>query len=120
MDRHQARLAYASEMDTALAASFAASDPASWRSGVARDQRRRDPIHDASAVEAVDDVPGSTSLTTRHRWLKGVLALFQGAGVALLFPIFIVGLPVALAFRVVLELTGWRILKPNRHEPVAA
>ena len=120
MDRHQPRLAYASEMDAVLANSSPASDPRSWTSGVAGDQRQRDPIHIESAVGAVEDGKLGTSLTTRYRWLKGIMALFQGAGVALLFPLFIVGLPAALAFRAVLELTGWRILSPNGDKPVAA
>lgn len=116
MDRHQPRLAYASQigMDTVLADSFPASDPPSWTWGVARIQRQRDPIGNEPAVGVTDDGLSGTSLSARHRWLKGIVALFQGAGVALLFPLFIVGLPVALAFRLVLELTGWRIVGPRQ------
>ena len=120
MDRHQPRLAYASEMDAVVANSSPASDPRSWTLGVAGSQRQRDPINNEPAVGTVDDGLLGTSLFTRYRWLKGIMALFQGAGVALLFPLFVVGLPVALIFRLVLELTGWRILSPNRNKPVTA
>ena len=120
MDRHQPRLAYASEMNGVPADSSPASDPRSWTSGVAGNQRQRHPIHIESGVGAVDDGKSGTSLSTRYRWLTGIMALFQGAGVALLFPLFVVGLPVALAFRLVLELTGWRMLSSNWDKPVAA
>ena len=43
-----------------------------------------------------------------HEFAKGAMALLGAAGVAVLFPILIVGLPVALAVRLVLASTGWR------------
>jgi hypothetical protein len=46
--------------------------------------------------------------------VKGVFALVGAAGVALLFPLLIIGLPVALAVRLVLDLTGWRIVSPRQ------
>lgn len=99
MDRHQRRLAYASEIQSP-----------SWTWGFSRTQRQRDQIENESAAGVIDDGLSGTSLFARQRWLKGIVALFQGAGVALLFPLFIVALLVALAFRFVLELTGWRIV----------
>lgn len=116
MERDQLRLAYASEiaMDAVLADSFPASDPPSWTFGVGRTQLQPDGTEHQPAVQAVDDGVSDKSLSAGHRLLNGVSALFQGAGVALLFPILIVGLPVALAVRLILELTRWPIVSPNQ------
>jgi hypothetical protein len=109
-------------MDDALSASFPASDPPSWTSGVARLVRadragagstsRPAPIR--AATNGLDArTPGSSSAgmggTDPGRWTF-VRALGSAAalvGLVLLTPLFVVALPAALALRLVFAIAGW-------------
>jgi hypothetical protein len=86
------------EVDDVLDHSFPASDPPPWTTS------------GAETVPAAQPAPTPT-LATRARVLTTVLrpvaSLLGAAGVALLVPLFVVLLPLALMYRVVLELTGW-------------
>lgn len=46
--------------------------------------------------------------TASRTFLQGVVSWIGAAGVALLVPFFIVGLPLALAWRAILGVTAWR------------
>jgi hypothetical protein len=85
-------------VDTVLADSFPASDPPSWTPGIAEAR--------PGGLAAVKGPP--TTSSPLPGWLQ-VVASFAGAvAVALAFPLFIVGLPLALAWRGVLAATTWR------------
>jgi hypothetical protein len=107
-------------MDDALAASFPASDPPAWNPGVARPI----PIVDTTRNRA-NGIPRSTeretALSTRgvidvsrpcgvqRTPLQALTSLLAIAGIALLVPlaILLVGLPIALAVRGLVELVAW-------------
>lgn len=55
-----------------------------------------------------EDRAAATASTASTAFLRGVLSWMGAAGVALLVPFFIVGLPLALAWRAVLAMTAWR------------
>jgi hypothetical protein len=116
MERDRLRVAYAAEtaMDAVLADSFPASDPPSWTFGVERTQLQRDQTRHEHAAQAAYDEPSDNAPSAGQRFLKGVVALVGAVGVVLLFPILIIGLPVALAVRFVLEATGWRNVRPKQ------
>lgn len=86
------------EVDDALDHSFPASDPPPWTMG------------GAGTVPAAPAVTTRT-VATRMRGLttafRPIASLLGAAGVALLVPLFVVLLPLALMYRLVLELTGW-------------
>ena len=97
--RHRQRTAER-VIDETLLDSFPASDPPSWNTGVARP----DTVVSAGSREA--PYVG----TSGERTLPQILASLAGAtGVVLLVPfaILLVGLPVALAVRGVLEAIQW-------------
>jgi len=85
-------------VDTVLADSFPASDPPSWNSGIA-EARPGD-------LAAVKWPP--TKFSPSPVWLQVLASLAGAVAVALAFPLFIVGLPLALAWRAVLAATKWR------------
>jgi hypothetical protein len=111
----EARLAAERALDEVLADSFPASDPPSWNPGVIR------PPADgfaAAAVTAQDeherlpmaDVVDESRPTRGDRsFLQALVSLVGAAAIALLFgvAILLVGLPVAVAVRGVLEAIGW-------------
>jgi hypothetical protein len=70
-------------------------------------------IRDRSATGAPSSRPAgdrasATASTVSGTFVRGVLSLIGAAGVALLLPLFVVGLPLALAWRAVLGVTAWR------------
>jgi hypothetical protein len=112
----QKRLAAERAIDDILADSFPASDPPSWNPGVSRPEsvasmRQRAPRSeptDASATRAgVIDV--SRPPLGERTVVDGLVSLAGAAGIALLVPfvILLVGMPVALTVRGLLEVIGW-------------
>jgi hypothetical protein len=111
------RLAAERAMDDVLANSFPASDPPSWNPGVTRPESIASVQHraprskgaDASDADArADDI--GVSRPRGSRAVINALISFAGAvGIALLVPfaVLLVGMPVALVVRGLLEATGW-------------
>jgi len=119
-DRRES-LAAERAIDDVLADSFPASDPPSWNPGITRL---------ALGGNLADRASGHTPLTdARERWgpglsdvvdvsrprsegrtfLQGLVSLTGAAGIALAVPfvILLIGLPIALALRGLLEVVGW-------------
>lgn len=108
-------------IDDALAASFPASDPPAWNSGFARpvpvDAPRSRPAEVRAILPrdqtAAARTPGviDVSLPCRsdRTLLQGLSSLAGATGIALLLPlvILLVGLPIALAVRGLLEVLVW-------------
>jgi hypothetical protein len=118
-DRRE-RLAAERAIDDVLADSFPASDPPSWNPGVTRlalggnlaDRASgHTPLTDAGARWAgLSDVVDVSRPTREGRtFLQGLVSLTGAAGIALLVPfvILLIGLPIALAVRGLLEVAGW-------------
>jgi hypothetical protein len=112
------RLAVERGIDDVLADSFPASDPPSWNPGVARP----DPVvtsfghqvalGEASTADAGDAdwvVDVSRPMSAERTFVQGLSSLAGAAGIALLVPfvILLIGLPVVLAVRGLLEAIGW-------------
>jgi hypothetical protein len=104
-------------IDETLAESFPASDPPAWNPGLARPipagpthGRANDIRRVSPACETASDTPGVIDLARPDLTLVQALLSLSGAvGLALLVPfaILLVGLPVALAVRGLLEVVLW-------------
>jgi hypothetical protein len=108
----QARLAAEQAMDQVLADSFPASDPPSWNPGIIRPQPATHglPAQQADKSLVTADVIDVSRTTHGDRaFLQALVSLFGAAGVALLcgIAILLVGLPIALVVRGLLEAIGW-------------
>ena len=113
----QRRRAAERALDSVLADSFPASDPPSWTLGITRPQPAREAANDgpvapddtrfALVSENVIDV--SRPETEGGTLLKGLASLAGAAGIALLVPlvILVIGTPIALAVRGVVESASW-------------
>ena len=112
----QARLAAERALDEVLADSFPASDPPSWNPGIIRPQ----PADGfATAVMTAQDVGERLPMADvidvsrpthgERTFLQSLVSLFGAAGIALLFGIgiLLVGLPIVLVVRGVVEAIGW-------------
>ena len=118
-DRRE-RLAAERAIDDVLADSFPASDPPSWNPGVTRLSLDSHSTYRASGHTPITDAgerdDGFTDVVDVSRqtrggrtFLQALASLAGAAGIALAVPfvILLIGLPVALAVRGVLELVGW-------------
>ena len=118
-DRRE-RLAAERAIDDVLADSFPASDPPSWNPGVTRlNLDGHLPYHSSGHTPTTDagergNGPSDVidvSRPTRggQTFLQGLAFLAGAAGIALAVPfvILLIGLPVALAVRGLLEAVGW-------------
>lgn len=122
-DERRDRLAEERALDLVLADSFPASDPPSWTLGVARpkwhgdasadsgDSRVREDADPAPATIGVVDV-ALPRYPTRSL-LQRLGAVAGAAGLALLAPlaILLVGLPIALAVRGLVEAVSWLLAR---------
>ena len=112
----QKRLAAERAIDDILADSFPASDPPSWNPGLSRPEsvasmRHRAPRSeptDASATR-VGVIDVSRPALGQRTVVDALVSLAAAAGIALLVPfvILLIGIPVALAVRGLLEGIGW-------------
>jgi len=118
-DRRE-RLAAERAIDDVLADSFPASDPPSWNPGITRlalggnladRASRHTPLTDAGARWAgLSDVVDVSRPTRGGRtFLQGLASLAGAVGIALAVPfvILLIGSPVALVVRGLLEAVGW-------------
>jgi hypothetical protein len=112
----QARLDAERALDEVLADSFPASDPPSWNSGIIRPQPAVHlasgsvPAQDADRSLRMVDVIGVSGPTHGVRsFFQALVTLCGAAAFALLFAvaILLVGLPIVLILRGVLEAIGW-------------
>jgi hypothetical protein len=105
-------------IDEILADSFPASDPPSWNSGIVRPDpqigltsqgARSESIANARARTGVSYALDVSRPSGDRTFLQGVMSLGGGASLSLLVPvaILLVGLPIALSVRGVLELIAW-------------
>jgi len=114
------RLAAERAIDDVLADSFPASDPPSWNPGVTRLSLDSHSTYRASGHTPIthagepddgfiDVVDVSRQTRGGRTFLQALASLAGAAGIALTVPfvILLIGLPVALAVRGVLELVGW-------------
>ncbi|MEO8095938.1 MAG: hypothetical protein ABI632_13540 [Pseudolysinimonas sp.] len=112
-------------MDEALAESFPASDPPSWNPGIAR------PAAENSAAPAIDvsardfrqaaspdagEIELSGRTTDQQTYAQMLTSIAGISGIALLVPfvILLVGLPVALSVRGLVEAIGWLVALVSR------
>ena len=107
----QARLAAEQALDEVLADSFPASDPPSWNPGIIRPHPAVDFATAAAParLHMADGIDVSGSAHGERTFLQALVSLFGAAGLALLFSvaILLIGLPIALVVRGVLEAVGW-------------
>jgi hypothetical protein len=121
------RLAAERAIDDVLADSFPASDPPSWNPGITRLHLDGDFAHPASRQTSLTDAGErgnglsdviDVSLPTRRErpFLHGLVSLAGAAGIALAVPfvILLIGMPIALAVRGLLEAVGWVLGVPIR------
>ena len=114
------RLAAERAIDDVLADSFPASDPPSWNPGITRlalggnladGASGHTPLTDAGERwHGLSDVVDVSRPTSQGRtFLQGLVSLTGAAGIALAVPfvILLIGLPIALAVRGLLEVVGW-------------
>jgi hypothetical protein len=111
-DDRENRLAAESTLDQILADSFPASDPPSWTLGIARPasdgaNRQVGAADVATVRENVIDVSRHT--LGGRTLIRGLVSLTGAAGIILLVPIaiLIIGLPVALVVRLLVEAVPW-------------
>ena len=85
------------DIDMVLSDSFPASDPPSWTAGMAEAGSAAIPTANARRLTRFE----------RPAWLRTVGSVLGTIIVVLAFPLLVVGLPFALAWRLALEVGGW-------------
>ena len=118
-DRRE-RLAAERAIDDVLADSFPASDPPSWNPGVTRlnldghlayRSSEHTPTHRCGRARSglSDVIDVSRPPNEGRTFLQGLVSLAGAAGIALAVPfvILLIGSPIALAVRGLLEAVGW-------------
>jgi hypothetical protein len=114
----QQRLEAERAVDSVLADSFPASDPPSWTLGITRPRPQaplatRDetagPDDSRAAVARENAIDVSRPATDEWTFRKGWVSLAAALGIVLLVPvaILLIGMPVALAVRGVVEAASW-------------
>jgi hypothetical protein len=112
----QARLAAERALDEVLADSFPASDPPSWNSGIIQPHPARGFASSAAPAQngherlrRADVIDVSRSTQGDRTFFHALVSLCGAAGIALAFGvgILLVGLPLVLVVRGVLEAAGW-------------
>ena len=105
-------------IDDVLADSFPASDPPSWNPGVSRPEPAASMRHHAPWSAPIDASAGATPAGVidvsrpnlgERTFVDALISLAGAAGIALLAPfaILVIGTPVALTVRGLLEAIGW-------------
>ena len=117
-EARQQRLAAERAVDSVPADFFPASDPPSWTLGITRPSPDRHATNhetvapeDSAAVVREDVIDVFGPATDGRTFLKGLVSLAGAAGLALLVPfvILLIGMPLALAVRGVVEAASWAL-----------
>jgi hypothetical protein len=118
-EARQQRLAAERAVDSVLADSFPASDPPSWTLGITRPQPELQVTSDdivvpderRSALARKNVIDVFRPATNERTFLKGLISLAGAAGIALLVPfvILLIGTPIALGVRGVIEAASWLV-----------
>ena len=118
-DATRIRLAAELAVDETLDESFPASDPPSWNPGIARPVPAVRQITHGLRYDTGADVPNAgvvrdgggvdRSMSRTRALMHTLVSLGGGASIALLVPfvILLIGLPVVLSVRGVIEVMGW-------------